>query len=526
METSAQAPRQNGLARVRRYLDDHRVEYQVTEHDAAYTAAGEARAAGHRPDEAAKAVLLRGEQGYHLAVLPASEQLDLRKVRAHTGEPTLRLAEEDDIARAFPEYEVGALPPFGPLLGVPEILDRRTLARGSVVCNGGDHQHSITLDPQALVTLTAPQVADIVAERPRRTPVPLASSARGTMRAYQLVRWQEPPELREVPIPEPGPGEVLIKVGGAGACHSDLHLMEWPEGTLSVEPPFTLGHENAGWVEALGAGVDGLEIGEPVLVYGPWGCGRCAACRRSAENYCERAAEQPGMGGGLGRDGGMADYMLVPSARLLLGLGELDPREAAPLTDAALTPYHAIKRSLHKLHPGATAVVIGVGGLGHMAVQLLAALSPARIVAVDTAPDKLKLAAKVGATTTVLSGEDAAEQVREATGGRGAELVLDLVGSDATLALAAACGRTEGDLAIVGLAGGTLPVSYFSQAYELAVATTYWGTAIELMEVIELAAAGLIHTHVTRFGLDDVATAYEQLRDGKIEGRAVICPHG
>ncbi len=192
-----------------------------------------------------------------------------------------------------------------------------------------------------------------------------------------------------MPVPEPGPGQVLVKVGGAGACHSDLHLMEWPEGTMSFGVPFTLGHENAGWVEALGAGVEGLAEGEAVAVYGPWGCGRCRSCRLSAENYCERQAEIGAFGGGLGLDGGMAEYMLVPHPRLLLPLGDLDPRDAAPLSDAALTPYHAVKRSLDLLVPGSTAVVIGVGGLGHMAVQILRALSPARIVAVDTSADKL-----------------------------------------------------------------------------------------------------------------------------------------
>jgi alcohol dehydrogenase, propanol-preferring len=346
------------------------------------------------------------------------------------------------------------------------------------------------------------------------------------MLAFQLPAWQQPPELRDVPMPAPRAGEVLLKVAGAGACHSDLHLMEWPAGQLPFDPPFTLGHENAGWVEALGDGVHDLEIGEPVLVYGPWGCGRCAACRRSSENYCERAGEIGVMGGGLGRDGGMAEYMLVPSPRLLLPLGDLDPRDAAPLTDAALTPYHAIKRSLHKLVPGSHAVVIGAGGLGHMAIQLLAALAPATIVAVDRAEDKLALAREVGAEVAVQAGEDAAEQIREATHRRGAELVLDLVGSDDTLALAAQVGRSEGDLALVGLAGGTLPFSFFSQPYELSVATTYWGSAIELQEVLELARAGKIHVHVERHPLTEAAAIYERLRRGEIDGRAVLCPHG
>lgn len=346
------------------------------------------------------------------------------------------------------------------------------------------------------------------------------------MKAYQLTAWQSEPELREVPVPEPGPGEVLIKVGGAGACHSDLHLMEWPPGTMDFEPPFTLGHENAGWVEALGAGVDGLEIGEAVAVYGPWGCGRCRACRLSAENYCERQAEIGAFGGGLGLDGGMAEFMLVPHARLLLPLGDLDPREAAPLSDAALTPYHAIKRSLSLLVPGSSAVVIGVGGLGHMGVQLLRALSPARIVAVDTSAEKLRLAEEVGADVSVAAGEGAAEAVRAATGGRGAELVVDMVGSEDSIALAAAVARFESHLTIVGLAGGSFPFAFGALPFEAQLTIPYWGSAVELGEVLDLARAGKIRAHVERFELARAADAYQRMREGKLDGRAVICPHG
>ncbi|HEU5105585.1 MAG TPA: NAD(P)-dependent alcohol dehydrogenase [Solirubrobacterales bacterium] len=346
------------------------------------------------------------------------------------------------------------------------------------------------------------------------------------MRAYRLTAWQSQPELCDVPVPEPGPGQVLIKVAGAGACHSDLHLMEWPPGTLGFDPPFTLGHENAGWVEALGAGVEGLEIGEAVAVYGPWGCGHCRACRLSSENYCERQAEIGAFGGGLGRDGGMAEYMLVPHSRLLLPLGDLDPRDAAPLSDAALTPYHAIKRSLHLLVPGSTAVVIGVGGLGHMGVQILKALSPARIVAVDVSEEKLRLAGEVGADETVKAGEGATDAIREITGGRGAELVADMVGSDDSIALAAQVGRFGSHLTIVGLAGGKFEFAFGALPFEAQLTIPYWGSAVELGEVLDLARAGKIRAHVERFELGEAGVAYQRMRDGKLDGRAVICPHG
>jgi len=346
------------------------------------------------------------------------------------------------------------------------------------------------------------------------------------MKAYQLTEWQHPAELREVDVPEPGPGQVLVKIGGAGACHSDLHLMEWPEGTLSFDVPFTLGHENAGWVAALGAGVEGVEVGEAVAVYGPWGCGRCRACRLSAENYCEHQAEIGAFGGGLGRNGGMAEYMLVPHPRLLLPLGDLDPREAAPLSDAALTPYHAIKRSLHLLHPGSTAVVIGVGGLGHMGVQILRALSPARIVAVDLSDEHLELAREVGADEAVKAGETAAEEIREITKGRGAELVVDMVGSDDSVALAAAIAKFESDLTIVGLAGGKFEFAFGAVPFEAELCIPYWGTAVELMECLELAWEGKIHAHVEHFSLEEAPQAYEKMREGHLDGRAVISPNG
>lgn len=317
-----------------------------------------------------------------------------------------------------------------------------------------------------------------------------------------------------------------MKVGGAGACHSDLHLMEWPEGAMDYRLPFILGHENAGWVEAVGAGVTGLETGETVAVYGPWGCGVCRACRSSSENYCENQASLGYAGGGLGRDGGMAEYMLVPDKRLLIPLGDLDPRVAAPLTDAGLTPYHAVVRSLDRLYAGSTAVIIGVGGLGHMAIQIIKAISPATVVALDVDREKLDLATEVGADAALLSDEDAVASIRDRTSGLGAELVIDMVGSDATMGLASQIVAVRGDLTVVGLAGGTLPFAFGAVPFEAGVALPYWGSAIELMEVLELARQGRISTHTQQFGLDEAPLAYEKLREGKLVGRAVILPNG
>jgi len=331
------------------------------------------------------------------------------------------------------------------------------------------------------------------------------------VKAYRLTRGS-PPAFDDVPEPEPGPGEVVIRVAGAGACHSDLHLMD---GLSIWGDTFTLGHENTGWIAATGAGVEGWSEGDAVAVYGPWGCGICRRCRVGLENYCERSAEIPYAGGGLGRDGGMAPLMLVPSARSLVRLGDLDPAIAAPLTDAGLTPYHAVKRSLDLLEPGTTAVVIGVGGLGHMAVQILRALSPARIVAVDVAQDKLDLARDVGADAGVTP--DKAEGP--------AELILDFVGSAETMQLAASLTKPLSHLTVVGLAMGTLPFNVINVRWETSVATTYWGSVTELAEVIALARDGKITAHVERFSLDDAPDAYQRMRDGTLRGRAVIVPN-
>jgi alcohol dehydrogenase, propanol-preferring len=342
------------------------------------------------------------------------------------------------------------------------------------------------------------------------------------MEAIQLTAWEQPAALVDVPTPEPGPGEVLVRVAGAGLCHSDLHLMHWPAGSLPYQLPFTLGHEVAGTVAALGAGADGLEVGAPVLVYGPWGCGRCRACSVGAEHLCD--GNVAARGAGLGRDGGLAEYMVVPSPRLTVPLDGLDPVAAAPLADAALTPYHAIRRALHLLRPGTSAVVIGVGGLGHVAVQLLKALSPARIVAIDRRDEALELATGSGADVVLQATGLAAPELQRAAGRRGAALVVDCVGSDETLALAAGAVRPGGQVAIIGLAGGTFPMRFGAVALETPVTFSSWGTREELVDVVELARAGAIELEVELVPLAAVPAAYERLAAAGCRGRVVAVP--
>ncbi|MEV4254696.1 NAD(P)-dependent alcohol dehydrogenase [Spirillospora sp. NPDC049652] len=344
------------------------------------------------------------------------------------------------------------------------------------------------------------------------------------MKAVQFREIGRPPEVVEVPDPEPGPGQVLLKVTAAGVCHSDFVVMRGPA-ELGIELPLTLGHEGAGTVAALGAGVTGLEIGESVAVYGPWGCGTCPECAQGKENYCRRAAALGIRPPGLGAPGAIAEYLLVDAPRHLVPLDGLDPVRSVPLTDAGLTPYHAIKAALPSLVPGSTAVVIGAGGLGHVAIELLRALTPARVIALDVSDRKLALAESVGAHEAVRSDEKAVARVRELTGGFGAQAVFDFVGAPPTTAIATGVAGTEADVAIVGIGGGAAKVGFGEIAYDAAVRAPYWGSRSELIEVLDLARAGALDVQVEAFSLDDAPLAYQRMHEGDINGRAVIVPN-
>lgn len=222
----------------------------------------------------------------------------------------------------------------------------------------------------------------------------------------------------------------------------------------------------------------------------------------------------------------MAEYLIVDDARHLVPLDGLDPVAAVPLTDAGLTPYHAIKRALPKLLPGSTAVVIGTGGLGHVAIQLLRAMTAARVIALDVNEDKLALARSVGAHESVLSDAGAAAKVRELTGGIGAQAVFDFVGAEPTVRTAGALAAVEGEISIVGIGGGALPVGFGTLPFEVSVHAPYWGSRGELIEVLDLARTGAVSVHTETYSLDEAPLAYERLHAGKVNGRAVILPNG
>lgn len=342
------------------------------------------------------------------------------------------------------------------------------------------------------------------------------------MQAAQLHGYHQPFSVGSVPDPSPGPGEVLIRVAGSGACHSDLHVRDGAfDGLAWPAFPWILGHENAGYVAALGPGATGVEVGEPVCVYGGWGCGTCRLCLTGDEHLCDLMRW-----GGMGVDGGYAELLVVPSTRHLVRLGdELDPVLAAPLTDAGLTPYRAVKKALPHLIPGTTAVTIGVGGLGQFALQFLELMSPSRVVALDIDAAKRAKALELGAEVALdPSDPDIGAQLRSHTGADGAAVVLDFVGATSTLAVASEVVGPRGLIVLVGLAGGQLDFSYLGLGAEARVTSSRWGNRAELDEVIALARQGLLTIDVERHPLSDINAVFERLEHGGVTGRAVLVP--
>ena len=342
------------------------------------------------------------------------------------------------------------------------------------------------------------------------------------MRAVRLHEWGIAPTLDRVPVPRPGPGQVLLRVDAAGLCHSDLHIMDSAEGVLPYELPFTLGHEVVGTVVALGDGADAAWLGRTCGVHGVWSCGECRKCRAGRDNYCVRLTGA--IGGGTGMDGGLAEFMLVPSTRHLVEVDPAGGPSLAPLTDAGLTAYHAVVSQ--PVDPaGAIVVVIGVGGLGHLAVQVLAARSPEVVIAVDPRESARALALRLGAHHAVASVAGARELVAELSQGTGADMVLDFVGAPGTMDAASQLMATGGALTVVGSAGGHLTVDKSgSLPRGWRVDAPFWGPHRHLQEVFALAADGGLTAVVEVRGLDEALEAYQDLRHGRAAGRLVVVP--
>ena len=346
------------------------------------------------------------------------------------------------------------------------------------------------------------------------------------MKAFQLVEWGHKAEFVDVPVPAPRPDEVLVRMRGAGLCRSDLDIMEAAPGEepyASVLPAgFTLGHENAGIVEMLGSSVTDLKVGEGVVVHHMHSCGHCDFCLGGIDQHCQTYARGAvSLTRGLGLDGGLAQFLVVPRHELV-SIGSIDPVDMAPLTDAGVTAYHAVQKVLNVLKPGAVAVVIGIGGLGTYGIQFLKLLTSAEIIALDVSEARRTAGIELGARHVLASDETAAERILELTRGNGADAVIDFVGSNETLALAARISRPQGRIILVGMAGGHLNFGWGTLATSCEVAISMGSTRADLSAVCKLAAAGRLTIEKQTFAFDDVQTAYDLLKKGQLHGRGVI----
>jgi NAD+-dependent secondary alcohol dehydrogenase Adh1 len=324
-------------------------------------------------------------------------------------------------------------------------------------------------------------------------------------------------------VPEPvvkGPLDVIVKIGGAGVCRTDLHIIEgqW-DAAMHPSLPYTIGHENAGWVHEVGSAVTNVQVGDTVILHPTPTCGLCHACRAGDDMHCENSSFP-----GLDSDGGMAEYLLT-SARACVKLDpSTRPQDVAALADAGITAYHAVRKALPLLPPGTTAVVIGAGGLGHIGVQCLAALTAARIIVVDRNPDALKLAEQLGADQTVVADGKQVEKVLELTDGAGAHVVLDFVAEQ---------GAEQDGFAMTGRAGSYFVIGYGGQVQiptldiistERNIVGNIVGTYNELAELMALAQAGKVTLHTRTYPLDAAADAVADLDAGRVRGRAILVP--
>lgn len=343
------------------------------------------------------------------------------------------------------------------------------------------------------------------------------------MNAARLHAYHAPLRLDEVDEPAiTGPHDVIVRIGGAGLCRTDLHIVEGQWARKSgVRLPYTLGHENAGWVHEVGPAVTNVAPGDTVIVHPLVTCGLCRACRAGDDMHCEDSAFP-----GISVDGGFAD-LLKTTARAVVKLDPaLDPRDVAALADAGLTAYHAVRRAAPLLHPGARAVVIGAGGLGHIGIQCLKTLTPAEIVVVDPSEAALELAAELGADHAVRADGTHVDAVRELTDGRGAEAIVDFVGEHGTTRDGVAMLREAGSYFVVGY-GENLDIPTIDViSSEISFVGNLVGTYNDLVDLMTLAAQGRVALHTSTYPLDAVNDAMADLDAGRLRGRGILVPAG
>ncbi|MCW2946862.1 MAG: Alcohol dehydrogenase, zinc-binding [Actinoallomurus sp.] len=341
------------------------------------------------------------------------------------------------------------------------------------------------------------------------------------MKAVQLNKYDERPKLTEVPDPEiTGPLDVIVRIGGAGVCRTDLHIIEGQWAAKSgVNLPYTLGHENAGWVSAAGSAVTNVAVGDTVILHPLVTCGLCRACRDGDDVHCEASAFP-----GIDTDGGYAE-LLKTTARSVVKLDpSLHPADVAALADAGLTAYHAVAKAARRLRPGQKAVVIGAGGLGHIGIQVLKTLTPAEIIVIDRSADALKLAAGLGADHTVQADGSQIEAVLDLTGGHGAEAVVDFVGEGGAIEDGVAVLRRAGDYYVIGY-GGALNVPTIDViSTEINFIGNLVGSYNDLAELMVLAAQGRVALHTETYPLDAFGQALADLDGGRVRGRAILVP--
>lgn len=326
-------------------------------------------------------------------------------------------------------------------------------------------------------------------------------------------------KIEEVPKPEISePDDVIVRVGGAGVCRTDLHIVQglW-DSAMVVDPPYILGHENAGWVVEVGSSVRGIGEDDPVVVLPGLADGTCDACRGGFDNRCENLVWQ-----GIQLDGGFAEYLRTKDRNLIHLPDGLEPKAGAPYADAGLTAYRAAKRAAVDLPPGSTAVVIGVGGLGHVGVQALKALTPARIIAIDASPEALTLASELGADDTLEAGPDVADEVIELTEGRGAETVLDFYAEENVPAQGLAMTKVGGQYMVIGYGGMVTAPAMDIMATEKRIVGSVGGTYLELKELLALYEKGEVNIRHQEYPFEEVNQVLIDLNQNRIRGRAVL----